>query len=96
MKTIKSKKRQPRKRLRAAPGSATAIEDARTRLVGAACIYGAGYHLLSKHPQLGEAECFRAVMDESASLLKAAARSYYATIGESPNAESSNSREDNL
>lgn len=85
MKTIKCKKRQPRKRLRAAPGSATAIDNARGRLVGAACIYGAGYHLLSKHPQLGEADCFRAVMDDSAALLKAAARSYYATVRESPN-----------
>lgn len=70
---------------RAANGSA-AVEAAKFRLVGAACMYGAGRAMLAKCAELGNYECFRKTMDDASEQLKAAARDYYAVVCEPPNA----------
>jgi len=76
----------------AAPLGSAAVETARRRLVGAACMYGAGYALLAKCPELGNYECFRRTMDEAGDTLKATARAYYSAVCEPPNDPSSATR----
>lgn len=81
----KTKPRPKRSTALASANSSEAVEATKFRLVGAACMYGAGYALLNKCPDLGGYECFRRTIDEAAASLKLAARAYYTAVCEPPN-----------